>query len=233
MAVLSRLPLREDAVRTFRTLLWRDVPGNHLPEGFYAPEEQAVLPLSSKSHWDVPVEVGGRLLHLLVSHPTPPVFDGPEDRNGRRNFDEVAFWARYLDGGAGLTDDEGRAGGLAPGEPFVVAGDLNADPLRPSSSFDGASAAAALLAHPRLRDPAEILVSEGARAHGRGGAPRPEQATAEFAGGMRVDYLLPARELEVVGGGVFWPSPEEDAEGARLAAAASDHHLLWLDLRLP
>ena len=44
-----------------------------------------------------PIDVGrGRDVHFLVSHPTPPVFDGPEDRNGRRNFDEIRFWADYI-----------------------------------------------------------------------------------------------------------------------------------------
>ena len=33
--------------------------------------------LSSKSHWDVPLSIGGRTVHFLVSHPTPPVFDDP------------------------------------------------------------------------------------------------------------------------------------------------------------
>lgn len=234
MAVLSRLPIAAEEARTFREFPWRDLPGHHVPPGFYAPEELAAMPLSSKSHWDVPVELpGGRRLHLLVSHPTPPVFDGEEDRNGRRNFDEIAFWLHYLDGSPALVDDRGRAGGLAPGSLFVLAGDLNADPLRPSSTYEGTAAIRQLLAHPLLVDPADVLVSDGGRLHGRGGEPHPEQVTAEFAGGMRVDYLLPSRRLGVTGGAVVWPSPESDAELHRQVTAASDHHLLWLDLRLP
>ncbi|HEX6204166.1 MAG TPA: endonuclease/exonuclease/phosphatase family protein [Thermoanaerobaculia bacterium] len=233
MAVLSRLPLLAEEARTFRDFRWRDLPGHHLPEGFYSPAEAAAMPLSSKSHWDLPVEVDGRRLHLLVSHPTPPAFDGEEDRNGRRNFDEIAFWVRYLDGAPTLADDRGGAGGLPAGAPFVVAGDLNADPLRPASTYDGTSAIALLLAHPRVADPAATLTSEGGRRHGRGGAAHPEQVTAEFLGGMRVDYLLPAAGIEVIDGGVFWPAAEDDPEGHRLATTASDHRLLWLDLRLP
>jgi hypothetical protein len=38
-------------------------------------------------------------VHFLVSHSTLPVFDGPEDRNGRRNFDEIRFWADYISPG--------------------------------------------------------------------------------------------------------------------------------------
>lgn len=233
MAVVSRLPLLAEEARTFRELPWRALPGHHVPDGFYTPEELAVLPLSSKSHWDLPVEVAGRRLHLLVSHPTPPAFDGDEDRNGRRNFDEIAFWLRYLEGSPALVDDRGRAGGLPPGALFVVAGDLNADPVRPSSTYDGTDAIRPLLDHPRVHDPADVLVSEGGRLHGRGGQPRPEQVTAEFLGGMRVDYLLPAEELTVRGGGVFWPSPDADSSGHLLAVTASDHRLLWLDLVLP
>lgn len=232
MAVLSRLPLLAEDARTFRDFRWRDLPGHHLPEGFYSPAEEAAMPLSSKSHWDLPVEVEGRRLHLLVSHPTPPAFDGDEDRNGRRNFDEIAFWLRYLDGSAALVDDRGGAGGLPPGTPFVILGDLNADPLRPASTYDGTSAIVQLLAHRRVADP-PALASEGGRRHGRGGAAHPEQVTAEFLGGMRVDYLLPAAAIEVIDGGVFWPAAEDDPEGHRLATTASDHRLLWLDLRLP
>jgi endonuclease/exonuclease/phosphatase family metal-dependent hydrolase len=233
MAVVSRLPLLAEEARTFRDFLWRALPGHHLPDGFYAPEELAVLPLSSKSHWDLPVEIGDHRLHLLISHPTPPVFDGEEDRNGRRNFDEIAFWLRYLDGSRALVDDRGGAGGLAAGAPFVVVGDLNADPLRPASTYDGTSAIRLLLDHPRVADPGELLTSEGGRLHGRGGEPRPEQVTAEFAGGMRVDYLLPSAGLAVHDGGVFWPAADADPSGHLLAVSASDHRLLWLDVVLP
>ena len=94
MVVLSKYPIDVDNVRTFQRFLWRDMPGNLIPTPFYSPAEVAALRLSSKSHWDVPIRVGGRTIHVLASHPTPPVFDGPEDRNGRRNHDEIRFWAR-------------------------------------------------------------------------------------------------------------------------------------------
>lgn len=87
--------------------------------------------LSSKSHWDVPVAVGGRAIRVLASHPTPPTFDGVEDRNGRRNHDEIRFWADYITPGQGryIYDDEGERGGLSPSQSFVIVGDQNADPL--------------------------------------------------------------------------------------------------------
>ena len=75
--------------------LVREIVIEHLPEE----EELEVVRLSSKSHWDVPVKVGGHTVHVLASHPTPPTFDGEEDRNGRRNHDEIRFWADYVSPG--------------------------------------------------------------------------------------------------------------------------------------
>ena len=77
------------------------------------------LRLSSKSHWDVPIKVNNEIVHALVSHPTPPVFDGTEDRNGKRNSDEIRFWADYVSPGQGgyIYDDKGGKGGVF--DPFV------------------------------------------------------------------------------------------------------------------
>ncbi|MCA8961932.1 MAG: endonuclease/exonuclease/phosphatase family protein, partial [Planctomycetes bacterium] len=91
MAVLSRLPFDDHRVRTFQMFRWKDLPGHHIPAELSS-EARDGMRLSSKSHWDLPVRVGDRSIHLFVSHPTPPVFDGPEDLNGRRNFDVILFW---------------------------------------------------------------------------------------------------------------------------------------------
>jgi 3-phytase len=139
MVVYSKLPIDTNAVRTFQRFLWKDMPGALLPDDtatpeagdFYSPEELAIFRLSSKSHWDIPLVFRNRRIHFLASHPTPPVFDGVEDRNGRRNFDEIRLWADYVTPGKGdyIYDDLGATGGLAAGEAFVVAGDMNSDPL--------------------------------------------------------------------------------------------------------
>src|SRR5829696_10362162 len=131
MVVYSRYPIAYEQVRTFQLFKWKDMPGNLIPTPFYSPDEVDILRLSSKSHWDVPIVIGKKTVHFLVSHPTPPVFDGPEDRNGRRNFDEIRFWADYISPGkAGyIYDDQGRRGGLKPGALFVIAGDQNSDAL--------------------------------------------------------------------------------------------------------
>jgi endonuclease/exonuclease/phosphatase family metal-dependent hydrolase len=237
MALLARHPIRATEARTFQRFLWRDLPGHHLPADFYGPAAAAALRLASKSHWDVPVEIGGRVLHLWISHPTPPGFDGDDDRNGRRNFDEIKFWVEYLADSDALVDDGGGRGGYRAGAPFVIAGDLNAAPGESASIYDGANAIGQLLGHTGVEDPGRWLASRGALAakpDARPGPPDfPERATAVFSGGLRVDYLLPSRGVEVTGGGVFWPAADEDPEGHRLAEAASDHRLVWLDLRLP
>lgn len=232
MAVLSRFPIDTAAVRTFRLFPWQELPGHHMPEGWFPPGIQEQVRLSSKSHWDVPISTPAGTLHLLVSHPTPPAFDGPEGRNQRRNFDEIGFWARYLDGNEALRDDRGRTGGWN-GAPFVVAGDLNADPTRYEIAFDGTTAIGQLLDHPAVQDPAALLSSEGARAASASGAPMDAMNTAGFLGGRRVDYLLPDRRLVAVGGGVYWPDPVTDPRGAERAARASDHRLVWIDLAGP
>lgn len=225
MAVLSRYPLISGESRTFQTMLWRDQPENHMPEEFYSEDALAVLRLSSKSHQDVPVAIDGHRLRLFLSHPTPPVFDGDEDHNGRRNFDEIMLWRQYIDGDPGLVDDAGRSGGYQAGVPFVIVGDLNAAE-RDVAVYEGVSAIGQLLRHTAIQDPAGWLVSEGA----------PDdvaRATTEFGGrGRRIDYLLPSRGIEILDGGVYWPSAAADPEGNARALLASDHRLVWLDLRL-
>lgn len=230
MAVFSRYPLLTDRVRTFREFRWADLPGALLPvrpstgEPFHSPEALAVLRLWSKSHWDVPVDVGGRRpVHLLASHPTPPAFDGPERRNVLRNHDEIRFWVDYLSPGAShLYDDTGHRGGLAPGAPFVIAGDLNADPR----AGDGhPEAISQLLDHPGVTDP---------RPAGRGGLGRAAvDPTAPAATShLRADYVLPSADLGVRGAGVFWPAPDDPL--FRLTGdvpfPSSDHRLVWVDV---
>ena len=139
MVLYSKYPIVEEGIRTFQNFLWKDMPGALLPDNldtvepndWYSQAELGVLPLSSKNHWDVPIEVNGEIIHALVSHPTPPVFDGDENINGRRNHDEIRFWADYITPGAGdyIYDDKGNLGGLNPGNSFVIMGDQNADPV--------------------------------------------------------------------------------------------------------
>lgn len=250
MVVYSKYPIDHEKCRSMRLLKWADVPGAMLPRQangspWYSADALKVLRLSSKSHWDVPLRIAGRTIHVLASHPTPPAFDGPEDRNGKRNHDELRLWADFLTGGPRASyvrpDDPSHGAWLAP-EAFVLMGDQNADPI------DGGSVPGAiqqLLDHPRV-DASFAPTSEGATEAARlqGEANRdhkgpPEQDTADFddrsVGNLRVDYVLPSKGLESVGGGVFWPKTSDPL--ARLVrmrpeAASSDHRLVYLDVRV-
>lgn len=231
MVIASRFPLDHAGARTFRDLRWSAMPGNLIPPGWFTPEEEALVRLSSKTHMVVPVDVNGRRIHLVASHPTPAGFDGPEDRNGRRNHDEIRLIRDILDDAAYLVDDAGVRGGLAAGASFILMGDLNAA-LR-SDQVEGRLAILQLLEHPRIRDTGDVCVSEGGLAGRTAGAPEFfEQATTAFRDGSRIDYVLPSRDLTVTGGGVYWPWAETDPEGAATVEKASDHRLVWVDLEV-
>lgn len=224
MAVLSRWPLVEDAVRDFTAFRWADLPGALLVGDGRDPER-----LSTTVHWDVPVALpDGHRLHLLIWHGTAPVFDGPEDRNGRRNHDEARFWQLYLNG---------ELEAVGP-ENVVVLGTANADPN------DGESQPAAirgLLNHPSLQDPRPASDGAVAAATRDGGVNLHHRSDPAFdtvdwpdaeggPGNLRVDYVLPARHLVVTGSGVLWPDPETSL--GRDVALASRHRLVWVDIEM-
>ncbi|MGB9359881.1 MAG: endonuclease/exonuclease/phosphatase family protein, partial [Acidimicrobiia bacterium] len=198
--------------------------------------------LSSKNHVDVPIEVDGKTVHFLVSHPTPPVFDGDEDRNGRRNFDEIRFWADYVSGGKTaryIYDDAGTKGGLNGNARFVIAGDLNSDP------FDGDSypgAAQLLLDHPKVNATTTPSSLGGPQQAGLQGGINddhlgdPAFDTADFSdsspGNLRADYVLPRSTMTIVRSGVFWPL-EADPLFPLVGVypfPSSDHRLVWIDV---
>jgi hypothetical protein len=260
MAVHSMHPIRTEDVRTFQTFLWKDMPGAMLPDNpataapadWYSPAELDVFRLSSKSHWDLPLDVGGRTVHFLVSHPTPPVFDGPEDRNGTRNHDEIRFWADYVrpSHSGYIYDDEGVTGGLTPGASFVIAGDLNSDPLD-GDSVPGS--AQLLLANPRVNSASApesaggVWAAETQDQLNDSHESDPAQDTADFCdtavfppcsgpGNLRADYVLPSKNLRIAGSGIFWPTagqPYFYLTGYGFPVPTSDHRQVWVDLRVP
>ncbi len=229
MAVLSRLPVREEAAVDYSAFRWADLPGALLAGAGLSEAAEEVQRLSTTAHWAVPVDLpGGGHLTLLAWHATPPVFDGPEDRNGRRNHDEAAFWSRLLDGALPFE---------VPSAPFVVLGDANLDPV----DGDGRPVALlALLSDGRLSDPrpesagGSAAARQGGANAGHGGDPTLD--TADWPddpgpGNLRVDYVLPSRDLAVTDAGIWWPLP--GTPEAEVAAQASRHRLVWVDVVLP
>ncbi len=243
MLVLSRYPIDAQAVRSFQLLKWSALPGALRPidpaskTSYYSDAIWAQLRLSSKSHWDVPVRTPVGVVHALVSHPTPPVFDGAEKRNAARNHDELQLWRAYLDNAPEsqrwLCDDKGGCGGLAADARFVILGDLNNDPV------DGAGrheAIRALINHPRVlqyptprSDGGPEKTAEYA-ALGIAHSGDPHQVTGDFgpqAGTMRLDYVLPSHQFTLIGSGIFWPASNAPAAAI---ADGSDHHAVWVDV---
>jgi hypothetical protein len=174
-AVLSRYPvtLRAD----LSDLLWWDAPDSLMQAGDTGPEVQR---LSTSAHWALQVDTPQGAVQILTLAATPPLFDGPEDRNGRRNRDEVLLWLHSLDG---------TLPGYRSDRPMVLMGNLNLDP----DKADGLrSAVQQVLGHPGLQDPL------------------PGQPTVTWSGpgDMRVSYILPSADLTVVEAGVTLPVQE-------------------------
>ena len=234
MALFSRFPIDPSSVRTFQKYRWKDLPDPlrpsdpHSSDPYHEDQTWLQLRLSSKNHVDIPVRIGKQTIHVLASHPTPPVFDGPEDRNGCRNHDEIRFWVDYLAGSASghLVDDKGTVGGLTADSHFVIMGDLNADPLDGDGRREAISQ---LLTHFLLRDPRPKRAGASEQDLESNLQGDPSLHTASFGDNrsLRLDYVLPSRSLKLLGSGVFWPA---EGEMGHELISASDHRLVWIDV---
>jgi endonuclease/exonuclease/phosphatase family metal-dependent hydrolase len=239
MLVLTNLHV--GGTRIFRHFKWADMPDHKQPVNpdgtpFYSADVFKQLRLSSKSHWDLELNTPGKPIHFLVSHPTPPVFDGPEDRNGLRNHDEIRFWADYIEPlrSGYIYSDDHVMGGLTDDAHFVIAGDLNADPVDGDSHIN---AIGQLLNHPRvnascvpLSDGAKVAAKlQGGRNLEHRGNPAADTGdfNDEYVGNMRVDYVLPSTGLKTAGCGVFWPAA---GQTGHQWVDVSDHRLVWVDI---
>lgn len=228
MALLvdRRLGFDPARVRTFRLFPWLGMPNAKLPvlpDGtpWYEGEAREAMRLSSKSHVDAPIDLAnGATLHVLMAHPTPPVFDGEENRNGLRNHDEIRLLADYIAGATYLSDDAGRIGPLPRGGRFVIMGDLNADPDKPNDGLDPVG---------------DLLLSSH-----RVGRFEPPRADLEVDGlgpsdtavwGKRVDHIIPSAGLAISRSGV-WRTPPANWTH-REPEFPSDHYLVWADLVIP
>ena len=234
MVLLSKYPIENSNIRTFQKFKWSDMPGALKPvvpstgKDFYDDKTWNNARLSSKSHWHVPISIKGEKVNILAAHPTPPVFDGPEDRNGNRNHDEIKLWHDYItpNAGAYIYDDNQVTGGLNEDQRFVIMGDLNASTLDGDANVKGIGS---LLSHSNIQDP--LPLSQGGKLHA------PDNVNAQHHTaywGMRADYVLPSKNgFTVKGAGVFWPTDEQ--ETFRLIkdrGASSDHRMVWVDVEI-
>ncbi|WP_458791740.1 endonuclease/exonuclease/phosphatase family protein [Yoonia sp. MH D7] len=221
--VLSRFPIDIANVTDFSALLWRDLRDAELPEkdgkSFPSLEVEEIQRLSTSSHWIVPIlPTSGVPFDIFAWSATPPVFDGPEDKNGLRNRDELRLWETVIEDGRDL--------------PFFVVGNANLDP------FDGDGLIGAMLNFLRraeIQDPAPQSLGALFAADPTHKGPA-QMDTADWPqdgpGNLRVSYVLPSVDWKVTDSGVFWPAPD-DPQAALLGGdgmAAGAHHLVWVDV---
>ena len=198
--------------------------------------------MSSKNHVDCLVQLNQKqAIHLLLSHPTPPIFSQDNPINFYRNRDEIRFWQDYIQGAEYIYDDCGKYGGIAKGAPFIVLGDLNSDPHAGDSCRQ---AIRSLIKdpsiHPQARSRKFTPASRGGRAFKSSRFPKhaePQTRTSLF--GLRVDYVLPSHHFKLHRAGVFWPDPTSQFHplfqwrtplGGQWFNFRSDHRLVWMDV---
>jgi hypothetical protein len=197
IAIMSRYPIEVEAVTDLSAVLWRDLPDAVLPQvddaSFFPPEVLDILRLSSNAHWIVPIRLpDATLVSIMAFAATPPVFDGPEDMNGLRSRDELKLWEHVLDGKFGPIPDS-----------FVLAGNSNLDP---TGGEGDRAAMAVFLARADLTDP-------------HAGTTNADWGP-ESAGKLRVIYVLPSAEWQVVGASGSGP----------LTDKGGSHALVWVDI---
>jgi endonuclease/exonuclease/phosphatase family metal-dependent hydrolase len=229
LAIFSRYPIRNDAIRSFRTFRWTDMPDSLLPrdpstEMYLTDGEAERFRLSSKTHVDVPIVVDGATVHALAAHPTPPVFDGAGNFNGKRCHDEIRLLADYVAGAEYLYDDSGTRGGLADDASYVLMGDMNAAP----GDAESLNAATEFFVATDDFNSKKFPTSPGG-AQQQGS--RSRYWTAEFE--SQVDYVLPSPSLGLRRSAVVWPSKNATKRGlGRAVRTASDHRLVRADIAL-
>ena len=220
-AILSKLPFHVNEISEFRNLLWRDFEDTQISQvrtqemPWYGADSQAVLRLSSKNHVAIPIQGPGGLIWILAAHPTPPVFDGPEDRNGIRNYDEIRLLRTMFEGDRGLINDRGESFKIPSTDDFVVMGDMNADPRK----GDGRPGAIGqLLTHPKVNIEATV-----GKFMPKSNDLKLKDPHDTSAFGLRVDYIIPSKTLEVYQSGLCRAKTNH-------AKPPSDHFLVWMDV---
>ncbi|WP_322804310.1 endonuclease/exonuclease/phosphatase family protein [Vibrio alfacsensis] len=267
-ALMSKYEIDTANTRTFQTFKRKDLPNAVNPEinvcdgskpmpsnmacgdTWYSSEEWAEVRLSSKNHVDAPIliptENGHKIIHALMSHPTPSGFDSVSDNNKYRNSDENVFWHHYIKNNDAIYDDAGQFGGFT-GESFIVMGDLNADAEFGNATdarFDGVfelmndslvNQDVAHVGQPKTPESTGATQEDNSKGH-----PYPETRTATF--GSRVDYAVPSADLDVVDTGVYWQAEGEEGRllfndprvGVRGTdkEISSDHRFVWATVKV-
>ncbi|NOH85780.1 endonuclease/exonuclease/phosphatase family protein [Vibrio sp. 03-59-1] len=267
-ALLSQYEIDHENTRTFQNFKWKDMPGEINPvvvdcdgngltcgDAWYSDSAWANFPLSSKNHVDAPILIpqsdgSTETIHLLLSHPTPPIFNNAAMHNIIHNRAEIDFWVDYVgDNASYIYDDKGVTGGLTSSAKFVVMGDLNSDPEKGDGDR---SAIQDLMNHAKVNTQAttgnyapaswggpECLATGECRASSWD-TPYPNQITS--TSGLRLDHVIPSANLNITESGVHWPAT---FESGRLLVndervgnygngkdISSDHRMVWIKAEL-
>jgi hypothetical protein len=256
-ALMSQYEIDTDNTRTFQEFKWKDLEGSQIPtiticdgsqtipdgmscgDEWYTAEEWKQVRLSSKNHVDAPIiiptENGEEVIHLLMSHPTPPVFD--TGKNKAQNAAEVKFWNQYIQGKDFFYDDKDLNGGLADNAKFVIMGDQNLDPV----DGDGESDVMQTLhddplVNQKVMNGELYPTSYGASEHAVDKTlshPKPNRISSTF--GLGVDFAIPSANLNIVDTGTYWSASYEEGRklfnDARIGngkSVSSDHRMVWI-----
>ncbi|WP_336596054.1 endonuclease/exonuclease/phosphatase family protein [Photobacterium rosenbergii] len=229
--------------------------GKKVGDNWYSDMAWDQFPVSSKNHADIPViipKANGEkeVVHFLVSHPAPPIFDNAAKHNTQRNRAELKFWNDYIASETYFYDDQGHTGGLAAGSNFVIAGDLNAD----HEMGDGDQEVIGNLLNSSLVNTRATIGDYSPQSLGgrycldskvckQDNVNTPHPLNITSTSGLRLDYVIPSATLEVKGSGVFWPVEGQDGyhlvfdeslnkDYPHSKSVSSDHRMVWVDLDL-
>lgn len=236
MIVYSKYPLDTDNVRDFTSLPWKTMPDNNIPADL-TDLERDVLPLASVSHWDIPVEVDGEMLHVLA---TSTADASVSSYGTARNHDQIQFWQDYLDPDTEyILDHRGTRGPLADDASFVIAGSLKADPTGKGPADP--MAITSLLASDQIIDP-EPARTITSKTMSRGVIPdtsNSQHHTAPTPGDnaetYRADYVLLSSDLSVTDSGVLetgTDASEPDSAFIGIQSGDNANHIVWADVAI-
>lgn len=273
--LMSKYEIDEANTRTFQNFLWKDMKeedgqtnvsipvitaqtgDNRIPNGmnpgdnWFTNEEWNKLRLSSKNHVDVPIKINNKIVHLLISHPTPPAFDTVTETNVLRNKYEVLFWKHYIENKEFIYDDKGKKGGIdGKNEKFVIMGDLNADNLNsnnnPKTREGIKKLSSSELVNNEVSNGNLVPISNGAKedkltnGQYKYNHEKPEARTSVF--GLRVDWVLPSKNIKTNETKVYWSAKNESGnllfEDKRIGKygnskeISSDHRMVWIKVKL-
>jgi 3-phytase len=241
MVLLSRFPIDEERVRTFQRSKWRDMPGSMLPTDargrpWFDAAELNVLRLSSANHWDVPLKIEKRTVHVLASAPSTRPSEGPEQRTSRRIHDELRIWVDYIPGGDRadyLYDDTATTGRRSRAFSFVLMAEL--PPVVLSGSNPAAEEFRRLMSFPAVNNtvfPPVPAVAEAPPVPST--EPSTMPSTRPTTQPVPPELLLdaPSRDLKLVSASVFEPPPEQEARAATQPSLAQVRpRLVYIDVK--